>query len=94
MIAKIDNTKSELCDTCKVNESISHNLYDYKSNEEDRKMLEKVVERILAVYGLQHIPDINIKLMTGHSEEATRAANLGLRSALASFTTRTGRFAR
>ena len=57
-------------------------------------MLEKDVERILAAYGLQHIPDINIKLMTGNSEEATRAANLELRSALASFITRTGRFAR
>ena len=57
-------------------------------------MLDKDVERILAAFGLQHIPDINIKLMTGNSEEATRAANLELRSALASFFTRTGRFAR
>ena len=47
-------------------------------------MLEKDVERILAAYGLQHIPDINIKLMTGNSEEANRAANLELRSDLAS----------
>ena len=57
-------------------------------------MLEKDVDRILAAYGLQHIPDINIKLMTENSEEATRAANLELRSALASFITRTGRFAK
>ena len=35
MIAKIDNTKSELCDTCKVKESISHYLYDCKIYEED-----------------------------------------------------------
>ena len=94
MIAKIDNTKSELCDTCKVKESISHYLYDCKIYEEDRKVLEKDVERILAAYGLQHIPEINIKLMTGNSEEATRAANLELRNALASFITRTGRFKR
>ena len=77
-----------------MKESISHCLYDCKIYEEDRKVLEKDVERILAAYGLQHIPDINIKLMTGNSEEATMAANLKLRSALASFITRTGRFAK
>ena len=53
-IAKIDNTKSELCDICKVKETINHYIYD-----EDRKMLEKDIERILAAYGLQHIPDIS-----------------------------------
>ena len=78
----------------KVKESISHYLYDCKIYEEDRKVLEKDVERILAAYGLQHVPEINIKLMTGNSEEATRAANLELRNALASFITRTGRFTR
>ena len=57
-------------------------------------MLEKDAERILAAHCLQHIPDINIKFMTENSEEATRAANLELRNALASFITRTGRFAR
>ena len=36
-------------------------------------MLEKDEERILAEYGLQHIPEINLKLMTGNYEEATRA---------------------
>ena len=82
MIAKIDNTKSELCDTCNVKESISHYLYDCKIYEEDRKVLEKDVERKQAAYGLQHIPDINIKLMTGNSVEAARAANLELRNAL------------
>ena len=40
-----------------MKESISHYLYDCKINEEDRKVLEKDVERILAAYGLQHIPD-------------------------------------
>ena len=54
MIAKVDNTKSELCYTCKVKESISHYLYDCKIYEEDRKVLAKDVERILAAYGLQH----------------------------------------
>ena len=64
MIAKMDNTKSELCDTCNVKESISHYLYNCKIYEDDRKVLEKDVERILAANGLQHIPDIGIKLMT------------------------------
>ena len=55
-------------------------------------MLEKDNERILAAYGLQHIPDINLKLTTGNLEEAPRATNLELRGALAGFITRTGRF--
>ena len=55
-------------------------------------MLEKDIERILAAYGLQHIPDINLTLMTGNLEEAPRAANLELRGALAGFITQTGRF--
>ena len=92
MIAKIDNTKSELCDTCKVKETINHYIYDFYTYDEDRKMLEKDIERILAAYGLQHIPDINLKFMTGNLEEAARAANLELRSALAGFITWTGRF--
>ena len=52
-------------------------------------MLEKDIERILAAYGLQHIPDINLKLMTGNIEEAPRAAKLELRGALAGLITRT-----
>ena len=77
-----------------MKESLSQYLYDCKIYEEDRKVLEKDVERILAAYGLQHIPEINIKLRTRNSEEATRAANLELRNALASFITRTERFKR
>ena len=92
MIANIDNTKSELCDTYKVKETINSYIYDCETYDEDRKMLEKDIERILAAYGLQHIPDINLKLMTGSLGEATRAANLELRSALAGFITWTGRF--
>ena len=90
--SKIDNAKSELCDTCKVKETINHYIYDCATYDEDRKMLEKDIERILAVYGLQHIPDINIKLMTGNLEEAPRAANLELRGALAGCITQSGRF--
>ena len=89
MMSKIDNTKSELCDTCKVKETINHYIYDCDTYDEDRKMLEKDIEIILAAYGLQHI---NLKLMTGNLEEAPRAANLELRGALASFITQTGRF--
>ena len=90
---KRDNTKSDLCDTCKAKETISHYINLCKIYEEDRHVLEKDVERILASYcGLQHIPEINLKLMTGNSEETTRAANLELRGALARFIARTGRF--
>ena len=70
----IDYTKPELCDTCKVKETISHYIYDCKIYEEDRKVMEKDVKRILAAYGLQHMPEISLKLMTGNSEEATWAA--------------------
>ena len=91
MIPKIDNTKSELCDTCIVKETINHYIYDCDTYDEDRKMLEKDIERILAAYGLQHIPNINLKLMTGDLEEAPRAANLELRGALAGFIKRTER---
>ena len=90
-MSKIENTKSEVCDTCKVKETINHYIYDCDTDE-DRKMLAKDIERILAAYGLQHIPDINLTLMTGNLEEAPRAANLELRGALAGFITRTGRF--
>ena len=92
MISKIDNTKSELCYTCKVKETINHYIYDCDAYDENRKMLEKDIERILAAYGLQHIPDINLKLMTGNIEEAPGAAKLELRDAPAGFITRTGRF--
>ena len=85
MISKIDNTKSELCDTCKVKETINHYIYDCNTYDEDRKMLEKDIERLLAAYGLQHIPDINLKLMTGNPEEAPRATNLELRGAFGWF---------
>ena len=50
MIPKIDNTKSELCDTCKVKETINHYIYDCDTYDEDRQMLEKDIERILAAY--------------------------------------------
>ena len=75
-----------------MKETINHYIYDCDAYYEDRKMLEKDIERILATYGLQHIPDINLKLMTGNIEEAPRAAKLELRGALAGFITRTGRF--
>ena len=75
-----------------MKEKINHYIYDCVAYDEDRKMLEKDIERILAAYGLQHIPDINLTLMTGNLEEAPRAANLELRGALAGCITRTGRF--
>ena len=46
---------------------------------------------LAAAYGLQHIPDINLKLITGNQKEVPRAANLELRGALAGFITQTGR---
>ena len=55
MISKIDNTKSELCDTCKVKEIINHYIFDCDTYDEDRNMLEKNIEKILAAYGLKHI---------------------------------------
>ena len=76
MIAKIDNTKSELCDTCKVKETINHFIYDCETYGEDRNVLAKDIEKILAAYGLQLIPDINLKRMTGNLDEATRQQTL------------------
>ena len=67
-------------------------MYDCESYAEDRRILEIDIERILAAYGLQHISDMNLKVMTGNPEEATRAAKFELRGALAGFITRPGRF--
>ena len=55
MMAKEINTKSDLCDTCKVKETISNYIYDCKIYEEDRNVLEKDVERIIAAYGSQKL---------------------------------------
>ena len=75
-----------------MKETISHYIYDCTIYAKDRKVLAKDVERILAAYGLQHIPDIDLSIMTGNSKEATRATNLDLRSVLVCFITQTGRF--
>ena len=75
-----------------MKETISHYIYDCTVYEKDRKVLAKDVERILAAYGFQHIPDIDLSIMTGNSKGATRATNLDFRSVLASFITQTGRF--
>ena len=75
-----------------MKETINHYIYDCETYDEDRKMLEKDIERILAAYGLQHIPDTNLKLMTGNLEEAPRTENLELKGTLAGFITQTGRF--
>ena len=74
MLGKMTRKKSELCENCKVEETINHYMYDCESYEEDRRILERDIERILAAYDLQHISDINLKVMTGNSEEASRAA--------------------
>ena len=73
-----------------MKENISHYIYDCTIYEKDRKVLAKDVERI--AYGFQHIPDIDLSIMTGNSKGATRATNLDLRSVLASFIKQTGRF--
>lgn len=43
--------------------------------------MEKDLERILTIHGLQHICDINITVLTGTLEEATKIAHLELRNA-------------
>ena len=82
MVSKIDTSKSELCDSCKTREIIYHYLYDCKRHDRERIELEKDLERILTTHGLQHISDINIKVMTGNLEEASKTANMELRNAL------------
>ena len=37
-----------MCDTCNVKETINHYIYDCKIYDEDRKVLEKDIERLLA----------------------------------------------
>ena len=59
---------------------------------ERRIELEKDLERILTIHGLQHISDINIKVMTGNLEEASKTANLELRNALTLYISKTKRF--
>ena len=55
-----------------------HNHYPYDCERYDRERieLEKDLERILTTHGLQHISDINIKVMTGNLEEASKTATL------------------
>ena len=42
MPGKTDDTKSELCDNCKVKETINHYMYDCESDDEDRRILERI----------------------------------------------------
>ena len=92
MVSKIDTSKSELCDSCKTRETINHYLYDCERYNRERIELEKDLERILTTHGLQHISDINIKVMTGNLEEASKTANLELRNALTLYISKTKRF--
>ena len=92
MVSKIDTSKSELCDSCKTRETINHYLYDCERYDRERIELEKDLERILTTHGLQHISDINIKVMTGNLEEASKTANLELRNALTLYISKTKRF--
>ena len=88
MPGKIDNTKSGLCDNCKVKETTNHYMYDCESDDEERRILERDIEAILAAYGLQHISDINLKVMRKQNEQQC----FELKGALAGFITRSGRF--
>ena len=92
LISKIDNTKTDKCETCNKKETVRHFIYDCKQFDTERNLLEKETEDILKEFGLGHIVDINFQVLTGYLVDVPRQANQRMRIALGKFITSTGRF--
>ena len=71
--AKLNPNKSELCDECKVPESVEH--------EEERKELEESVEDILSREGI-NCGIIDLRVLSGNLEEISRDGSFELVGAL------------
>ena len=75
LISKIDNNKTDKCETCNKKETVRHYIYDCKKNDTERNLLEKETEDILKEFGLGHIADINFQVFTGYLVDIPRQAN-------------------
>ena len=54
-ISKIDNTKTDKCETCNKKETIIHYIYDCKKFDTERNLLEKETEDVLKEFGLHKL---------------------------------------
>lgn len=76
----IDTTKSALCETCSDKETIQHYIFHCKKYEQQRQLLERDIEDILARNGVSQ-GDINLKVLTGNLDEVNRDINWELKTA-------------
>ena len=90
LISKIDNTKTDKCETCNKKETVRHYIYDYKTIDTERNLLEKETEDILKEFGLWHIVDINFQVLTGYMVDVPWQANQTMRIALGKLITSQG----
>ena len=89
--AKLNPNKSELCDECKVPESVEHYLFDCDKYEEERKELEESVEDILSREGI-NCGIIDLRVLSGNLEEISRDGSFELVGALLKYIQCTKRF--
>ena len=79
--AKLNPNQSELCDQCKVPETVEHYLFDCDIYEEMRKELEESMEAILSREGI-NCSIINLKVLSGKIEDISRERSFELVGAL------------
>ena len=89
--AKLNPNKSEMCDKCKVTESVEHYLFDCDKYEEERKELEESVEDVLSREGI-NCSIIDLRVLSGNIEEISREGSFELVGALLKFIQCTKRF--
>ena len=89
--AKLNPNKSEMCDKCKVPESVEHYLFDCDKYEEERKELEESVEDVLSREGI-NCSLIDLRVLSGNIEEISREGSFELVGALLKFIQCTKRF--
>ena len=89
--AKLNPNKSELCDECKVPESVEHYLFDCDKFEEERKDLEESVEAILSREGI-NCSILDLRVLSGNIEEISREGSFELVGALLKYIQCTKRF--
>ena len=84
LASKIDQIKSDLCETCSEKETIQHYVFHCEKYNNQQNDLERDVEEILARNGIVQ-SEINLKVLTGNLEEASRRINGELKKAFGTF---------
>ena len=84
LASNIDQTKSDLCETCSEKETTQHYVFHCEKYNNQRNDLERDVEEILARNGIVQSV-INLKVLTGNLEEASRSINGELKKAFGTF---------